>query len=109
MNEKDLPDALSAKIWKVFFYCASKPARTICAANSVRQRVPVLLNTLVSVFLEVSMYPRSHQRDFDQALRSVKQPHLAFPAICVRMASVEFDMFTHPGFVFAMYMPSGAP
>jgi len=35
--------------------------------------------------------------------------HLAFPVICVRIASVEFDMFSHPGFVFAMYMPSGAP
>ena len=35
--------------------------------------------------------------------------HLAFPAICVRIESVEFDMFSHPGFVFAMYMPSGAP
>lgn len=43
------------------------------------------------------------------ASQETPNPHFAFPSICARIALVEFIMFAHPGFVFAMDMPSGAP
>lgn len=41
--------------WRVYPYCVSQSARTICTANSVRHRLPVLANTVVRMFFTVSI------------------------------------------------------